>query len=401
MTNLAAHRGLSWRIRVRAVHRTFALVIVLWQPMVLTRLAEAQAYTTFTVLYSFKGGTDGSSPFAGLVRDGAGNLYGTTLHGGGSDFGTVYKLDSSGAETVLHSFTGVPDGQYPQAGLVLDSAGNFYGTTGSGGASGFGTVFKLDTKGAETVLHSFTYMPDGAFPSGLVGYAAGNLYGTAAGGGAFGTGTVFKLNAAGKLIVLHNFRGGATDGQYPYAGLVRDPAGNFYGTTFGGGASGLGTVFKLDTTGVETVLHSFAGTGGDGTRPYAALRDAAGNLYGTTSEGGASGLGTVFKMDTTGAETVLHSFTDVPDGASPYAGLVADAAGNLYGTTAGGGAFGMGTVFKLNTAGKLTVLHSFTGGATDGGHPLAGLVRDAAGNLYGTTYSDGFFGLGTVFKLSR
>src|SRR5882724_10153447 len=169
MTKLAPHRGWGWRIRVGVAIGVLALVVVLGRVLVMTPSAEAHADATFTVLYSFKGGTDGANPYGSLVGDSAGNLYGTTLYGGTSGFGTVFKLDTTGAETVLHSFTGVPDGRNPYAGLVRDAAGNLYGTTYYGGASnncfwGCGTVFVLDTAGAETVLHSFMGFSDGANP---------------------------------------------------------------------------------------------------------------------------------------------------------------------------------------------------------------------------------------------
>jgi uncharacterized repeat protein (TIGR03803 family) len=199
--------------------------------------------------------------------------------------------------------------------------------------------------------------------------------------------------------VLHRFAG--ADGHNPseYGHLIEDSAGDLYGTTSGGGASGLGVVFMLNKTG-ETVLHSFTG-GADGRAPYAGLtQDSAGNLYGTTFGGGASGLGVVFKLNKTG-ETVLYSFT-IADGANPYAGLTRDSAGNLYGTTSAGGASNSGVVFKLDTTGTETVLHSFTGGA-DGAKPSAGMIQDSAGNLYGTTYYGGSgrtsSGNGVVFML--
>jgi uncharacterized repeat protein (TIGR03803 family) len=316
----------------------------------------------------------------------------------------VFKVDTTGKETVLHSFTGSTDGKWPKTGLVRDTAGNLYGTTGGGGTSGNGSVFKLDTTGKETVLYSFTGSPDGSSPGNLIRDANGNLYGTTVlGGASCNCGTVFKVDATGKETVLYVFTSGNgnTDGRNPGAGLVRDGAGNLYGTTVNGGRSGKGTVFKVDTTGKETVLHSFAGTGGDGANPYASLvRDAAGNLYGTTFLGGTScNCGTIFKVDATGKETVVHSFTGL-DGEYPLAGLVRDSAGNLYGTTTGGGTSGYGVVFKLNETGTETVLHSFTGGTTDGNSPYAGLVRDAAGNLYGTTHSGGASNYGTVFKLT-
>jgi uncharacterized repeat protein (TIGR03803 family) len=289
MTSKAQHSRWIFSLRRRTVSAALACAFVLQLAVVATRPAQAQ---TFTQLYQFVGGSGGANPIAGLVPDAAGNLYGTTSAGGViggtckilGGCGVVFKLDTSGTETVLYRFTGLADGTYPLAGLVLDAAGNLYGTTSGGGVvagtcNGCGVVFKLDTAGTETVLHSFT---------------------------------------------------GSPDGDSPRAGLVRDAAGNLYGTTLGGGTSNLGTVFKLDPAGTETVLHSFSGP--DGSAPTAGLvLDAAGNLYGTTS-------GTAFKLDTTGIMTLLHTFTGSSDGAGPLGGLVLDAAGNLYGTAPNGGA---------------------------------------------------------------
>jgi uncharacterized repeat protein (TIGR03803 family) len=422
MTNLGQHRGWSSRIRLRAAGGALALVVVLVTAVVATQSAQAQTYSE-SVLYSFTGtGGDGAFPFAGLMRDAVGNLYGTTVKGGGtgclgSGCGTVFKLDTTGKETVLYSFTGSSDGASPDAGLIRDAAGNLYGTTERGGkcrrfVAGCGTVFKLDTTGKETVLHRFRGA-DGATPiAGLIRDSAGNFYGTTLLGGGTGCvrpgcGTVFILDTTGKETVLYSFTGTGGDGAFPHAGLIRAAAGNFYGTTSGGGdltcnaPFGCGVVFKLDTTGKETVLYSFTGSP-DGASPDAGLiRDSAGNFYSTTSGGGgAFGKGTVFKLDTTGNETVLHSFTGTGgDGALPSAGLIRDTVGNLYGTTTSGGASDYGTVFKLDTSGNETVLYSFTGGA-DGATPTAGLIRDSAGNLYGTTFGGGAFGYGTVFKLT-
>jgi uncharacterized repeat protein (TIGR03803 family) len=368
--------------------------------------AQAQ---TFTVLYTFTSTTDGEQPDASLFQDAAGNLYGTTQYGGTKGgYGTVFRLDTSGKETVLRSFAGTPDAEDPYSGLTRDKAGNFYGTTLYGGTGGgFGTVFKLHPNGRETILHSFAGTPDGEDPrSVLVRDTAGNLYGTTQYGGTNGGyGTVFKLDAKGKLTLLHSFAG-TPDGEDPYAGLLRDKAGSLYGTTqYGGTGGGFGTVFKLDAKGKLTLLHSFAGTP-DGVNPFAGLlRDAAGNLYGTTYYGGTNGgYGTVFKLSAKGKLTLLHSFAGMPDGQNPYSRLIRDAAGNFYGATFYGGTFGYGTVFKLNPAGKLTILHSFTGLA-DGSHPIAGLILDKAGNLYGTTSDGGdlncgFSGCGTVFKVT-
>jgi uncharacterized repeat protein (TIGR03803 family) len=305
-----------------------------------------------TVLYSFTGGKDGAYPkLAG--RDPAGNLYGATPFGGASDYGVVFKLDTTGTETVLYSFTGGKDGASPYAGVIRDSTGDLYGTTAFGGSSGAGVVFELDTTGTETVLYSFTGLGDGGTPiGGLDRDSAGNLYSTTVSGGASGDGVVFKLDTTGAETVLHSFTG--ADGANPDAGVIRDAAGNLYGTTVSGGASGYGTVFKLDTGGTETVLYSFKG-GADGSGPEAGLiRDPAGNLYGTTYGGGTC-CGVIFKVDTAGTETVLYSFSGGADGAYPAAGLIKDAAGNLYGTTYSGGitqgncalSGGCGVVFML------------------------------------------------------
>jgi uncharacterized repeat protein (TIGR03803 family) len=400
-------------------------------------------------LYTFSGPPDGLNPQADLVEDGSGNLYGTTSQGGVTGgacgnlgCGVVFKLGTTGEETVLYSFTGQPtDGASPVAGLILDASGNLYGTTSQGGTSNFGTVFKLDTTGKETVLYSFAGKPaDGASPvAGLILDASGNLYGTTSQGGTSNSnaGTVFKLDTTGKETVLYSFAGKPAGGASPLAGLILDASGNLYGTTVAGGAGASGTVFKLDTTGKETVLYSFRGGRADGAYPEAGLvRDTTGNLYGTTSAGSdlcyiISSLpptppteiycGTIFKLDTTGNETVLHSFTGSPDGAIPDAGLILDAAGNLYGTTLEGGAggcdvvgsrpdsppvnLGCGSVFMVDTTGAVTVLYSFSGTGFDWG-PHAKLFLDESGSLYGTTSQGGVtggacgnLGCGTVFEL--
>jgi uncharacterized repeat protein (TIGR03803 family) len=354
--------------------------------------AAAQELTT---LYAFTGG-DGANPGLGLIADPAGNLYGTTGGGGASGQGTVFQLDPSGNLTVLHSFTG-GDGSHPRAGLIADAAGNLYGTTITGGATDVGTVFQLTPSGDLNVLYSFTGGSDGALPfAGVIADAAGNLYGTTIDGGAGGQGTVFQLDPSGTLTVLYS-----PDDGSPWAGLLADAAGNLYGTIDAG--DGPGTIFQLTPSGTLNVLHRF--TGRDGAIPHGRLiADAAGNLYGTTHNGGTSGYGTVFQLDSSGTVTVLHSFTGGSDGAYPEAGLIADTAGNFYGTTYGGGAGGQGTVFQVTLSGALTVLHSFTGG-TDGGRPVADLLADAAGNLYGTTGFGGTTascpgGCGTVFELT-
>jgi uncharacterized repeat protein (TIGR03803 family) len=387
--------------RLRAVGITLALAMGLVPAVV----AQAQ---TFTVLYNFTGASDGGNPNAGLIQDAKGNLYSTTTAGGTSNSGVVFELNPKGTETVLHSFTGGSDGGYPYAGLVRDAAGNLYGTTYYAGASGAGVVFKVVPKTkTETVLYGFTGGSDGEWPyAGLVLDTAGNLYGTTLDGGASGSGTAFKVvPKTKKETVLYSFTGSGGDGAYPFAGLVRDSSGNLYGVTVAGGTSGYGTVFKVAKTGKETVLYSFTG-GADGGYPiYGYLvRDSAGNLYGTTEIGGTYGYGTVFKVSAKGTETVLYSFTGGADGGEPISGLVRDAKGNLYGTTFEGGSnscqgyTGCGTVFEVSAKGTETVLHSFD--YSDGAAPFASLLRDAKGNLYGTTFYGGSSAAGTVFKLT-
>jgi uncharacterized repeat protein (TIGR03803 family) len=305
-------------------------------------------------------------------------------------------------ETVLYSFTGGADGGNPFAGLIEDKSGNFYGTTVEGGADGDGTVFKLAPNGTKTVLLSFTGA-DGSGPqAGLIMDKKGNLYGTTVFGGAHNGGTVFEVAPDGTETVLYSFKGG-TDGTFPEAGLIMDRKGNLYGTTDEGGAPvDYGTVFRLAPDGTETVLYEFKG-GSDGAFPVAALvADSAGNLYGTTAAEGAGGNGIVFEVAPDGAETVLLSFTGA-DGAAPQAGLIMSKKGKLYGTTLFGGANDFGTVFKFASDGTETVLYSFDSAVNgaDGFEPYAGVIEDESGNLYGTTYGGGPDGGGTVFKISK
>jgi uncharacterized repeat protein (TIGR03803 family) len=383
--------------------------------------AEAQKFEVLHTFHGRDGAyptggliVDTAGNFYGVTDEGG------TSNGCPHGCGTVFTLAKNGKETVLYSFTGKNgDGKYPASleSLTRDAAGNLYGTTFEGGdpttcsGLGCGIVFKLDQNGKETVLHIFGHGKDGLEPaSGLVRDAAGNLYGTTEGGGVNNVGTVFKINKTGKYTAVYSFRGGR-DGNAPVGGLIRDSAGNLYGTTFYGGGGctfGCGTVFKLDSKGNETVLYRFT-DGADGGFPVGRLlRDAAGNLYGTASGGGnfgcfdGEGCGVVFKLDTTNGESVLYTFTGGADGEHPHAGLVRHSSGNLYGTTLDGGNSGWGVVFKLDTMGTETVLHSF-GSGSDGAFPL-GLLRDAAGNLYGVAEGGGNLscqgGCGTVFEVT-
>jgi len=364
---------------------------------------RAQAVTE-QVLYSFMGGfggPDAAYPFPSLIRDAAGNLYGTTPTGGAYGRGTVYVVSPNGTEKLLHSFTGGTDGDGPQSSLIQDASGYLYGTTESGGTYGSGVVFVMNpTSGAEKVLYSFTGGADGSDPiASLVRDSRGFLYGTTSGGGAYGRGTLFVVSPNGSEEVLYSFTGG-TDGGFPRAALIEDAQGLFYGTTPVGGLFGDGVVFRFDRSRGETVLHSFTG-GADGSIPYSSLiEDANGNLYGTTQQGGAYGYGIVFIMSSrTGAEKVLHSFTGGRDGSYPDAGLIQDVNGNLYGAARAGGTNGLGTVFLLiPTTGTLKVLYSFAGG-TDGNTPESSLIQDSNHNLYGTTWDGGAYGWGTVYML--
>ena len=422
MASAAQCRRLSHKMQIKLSRHeasgVFVLAILLALVLMAVPSAKAQ---TFTVLHEFNGAGDGSEPTAGVFVDATGNVYGVTNRGGAFDYGTLFHLNASGKESLLHNFLG-GEGLFPSGSLIQDSAGDLYGVTGGGGAPegggcahGCGTVYKRDATGNQTVLYVFTGTTDGGAPDGaLLRDGAGNLYGSAANGGiqscyvSFGCGVIFKLDTANHETVLYRFTDG-TDGKMPN-GFIADAAGDLYGTTYDGGAYGIGCVYKLDTTGTFTVLYSFPG-GANSSDPNGHLvMDGAGNLYGTTNAAfNSQGFGIVFKLDSAGNLTVLYDFTVATDGEYPNS-LVRDSAGNLYGVTMGGGTgsgcyYGScGTVFKLDTSGTKTVLHSFTG--TDGQLPNS-LFMDKSGNLYGTTLGGGkghgcsyYHGCGTVFKVT-
>ena len=378
--------------RVLAASRTASFCAGI-SVLALTVTMPAQAQT-FTVLHEFNGAADGANPEGALLLDAAGNLYGTTFAGGAVGEGTVYKIDATGTETVLFTFDAFVSGASPASPLIQDQAGNLYGIADEG-PGGAGVVFKLSPGGAEDLLLAFQggLGRNARVPSGGIRMdQSGNFYGTTLSGGTghcqFGCGSVFRLDSAGVLHVLFTFSGGA-DGSKPFGPLVTDADGNLYGVAQSGGALcpesariGCGTVFKLSRNRELTVLHTFQG-GADGATPQPGLlRDAAGNLYGAAATGGTADNGIVFKISTDGTYTVLHQFTG-QDGTTPNGGLVSDPAGNLYGTAQGGGARDLGTVFVLNRAGQVKVLHAFTGGL-DGAFPVAGVIRDASGHLFGT-----------------
>jgi uncharacterized repeat protein (TIGR03803 family) len=375
---------------------------------------------TLTTLYSFcslSGCPDGADPYAGLVQATNGDLYGTTVSGGTSGTntnGTVFKITPGGTLTTLYSFcssTNCTDGADPYAGLVQAANGNFYGTTYYGGTNHRGTVFKITQGGTLTTLYSFcsqTNCTDREGPlAGLVQAANGDFYGTTQYAGANGGGTAFKITPGGTLTTLYSFcsQTNCTDGADPYAGLVQAANGDFYGTTYSGGANGnYGTVFKITPGGTLTTLYSFCSQTNctDGAGPQAGLVQAAdGDLYGTTVSGGTNTNGTVFKITPTGTLTTLHSFNGTTDGATPAAGLVQAINGDFYGT-ASSGANNYGTVFKITPSGTLTTLYRFCHQThcPDGATPYAGLVQDTNGDFYGTTSEGGSNNDGTVFRLS-
>jgi uncharacterized repeat protein (TIGR03803 family) len=375
---------------------------------------------TLTTLYNFQGPpTDGSWPCAGVAQNAAGDLFGTTQFGGHSDYGVVFEFDRGGSETVVHSFVGGRDGEDPCAPLVQGPNGSLLGTTTFGGYAENGTVFEIRND-RFAGAYDFLGGADGAFPSG-VDYANGALYGTTPqGGGGMcpgGCGTIFRLDRFGHETVLHTFQG--PDGAYPSAGLIYDNLGNLYGTTEGGGNNhlcppyGCGTVFKLDRSGGFTTLHNFVGGTNDGWFVVrGVVLDSDGDLFGTTSGGGRSNLGTIYEVSKTGQEKIIYSFAGPPDGATPNQ-LVLGPNGKMYGTTYTGGDLdcyglsgGCGTIFEADKLGNERVLYRF-GGITDGAQPTGAVLIDAQRNMYGTTQSgvkDGCAfshgGCGTIWKLS-
>jgi uncharacterized repeat protein (TIGR03803 family) len=385
-------------LRVGATRAALALVII---PVL--GLAAARSAPTLTVLYNFAGSSDGGDPYASLIRDSAGNLYSTAGYGGTSFAGVVFEVAPDGTETVLYNFSGGADGAQPISALVRDNAGNLYGTTTMGGSANAGVVFKVDPAGTETVLHNFVGGTDGTDPTGgLLEDAAGNFYGTTSQGGTSNAGIVFRIGANGKYVVLHTFTGAANDGAFPnYTSLLMDSKGALYGVTSEGGAANGGILYKLSKRGKLSILHSFVGGTTDGCNVLGTpFVDSSGNYYGTTSSCGTSGLGTVWKVTANGTESVLHSFAGgTTDGEYPLSGVIVDASGNIYGDTETGGAANVGTVYRIRSNGKYTLVHSFTG--TDGKYPYGGFVQNARGVIFGTAVNGGAIGYGTVWKMTK
>ena len=417
-----SHHGFSYR---RFSHSKFSPLIhgVLAVLATAALLLGAALASTTNVIYNFAGSNDGEYLDTDLVMDSAGNIYGTTVQGGDFGSGTVFQLSPSGSgwtHTVLYSFTGGKDGGEPYKGVTLDPQGNLYGTTVAGGGGscdgGCGVTFKLTHSGGtwtQSVLHYFTGGNDGSGPgSGLTFDQQGNLYGMTPTGGAYALGVIYQLrpqtDGSWKFRVIHAFTGG-NDGSTGSAGrMILDGAGNLYGVATFGGANGFGVAFKLGHSKAGwTLLPLYAFKDQpDGASPYGGLLfDKAGNLYGTTYYAGVYDVGTVYKLThANGAwtETVLYSFKGGTDGSSPISTLVSDAAGNLYGTTSDGGA-GYGAIFKLahGSNGKWTesVAYRFPGVP---GASLAynGMVADSSGNFYGATVHGGPGDDGTIYKFT-
>jgi uncharacterized repeat protein (TIGR03803 family) len=340
---------------------------------------------------------------AALVQGTNGDLYGTTWGGGAYGYGTVFGITPSGTLTTLYSFTGGSDGSGPYFGLVLATNGDLYGITTAGGASGAGTVFKITPGGTLSTLHSFcaeSGCADGSYPwSGLIQALNGDLYGTAQAGGAFGLGTIFKISTSGTLTTLYSFTGGS-DGSAPQAPLVQAADGYLYGTTYFGGAANFGTIFKITPNGELTTLHSFNGS--DGAFSQAALIQATdGDLYGTSKlSTNPNDLGTVYKITPAGTVTTLWRFNG-SDGQWPNSALIQATDGNLYGTTEIGGTSGTGTIFKFTLGGTVTTLYDFSSAYAGMLNSVyAGLFQATNGELYGTTENGGAAGDGTVFAFN-
>lgn len=401
--------------RVRAVLAVVAALV-----------GSAWAANTTQVIYSFAGGSGGEYTDTELVMDSAGNLYGTSVQGGTFGGGTVFEVTSSGSgwnHTVLYNFTGGADGGEPYKGVTLDAHGNLYGTavTGGGGSceGGCGVVYKLTNSGGswtQGVIHTFTGGDDGSGPGSPVAFDKhGNLYGMTPTGGAMGFGVVYEMkpgaNGSWNLGVIHAFTGG-TDGLGGSAGrLLLDAAGNVYGVSTVGGANGFGNVFEIMPSGGKwqlTTLYSFKDQP-DGASPYGGvIFDTDGNLYGTTYYAGANDVGTAYKLahnNGSWTESVIYNFKGGSDGDSPISTLVRDATGHLYGTTSDGGAAscGCGTIFRLapGSGGTWTesIVYRFPG-APKAGFAYNGMVSDGKGNFYGATVHGGTGNDGAIYKLT-
>jgi uncharacterized repeat protein (TIGR03803 family) len=386
---------------VRTFLRSFFIATVLATAAVLCAgiFAQAQAVTT---IYNFgDNGTSGATPwYVTLVQGTNGNLYGTTYNGGKDSVGTIFNVTATGSQKIIYSFKTGTDGANPTGGLTLGSDGNFYGTTQQGGSKSMGTVFKVTPSGTLLILHNFNSFIDGAFPWGPPILASdGNFYGTTSGGGINGNGIVYKITSGGVLTEVYKFD--VTHGAYPIAPPTQGTDGFLYIPVSEGGTSYCGTILKLSTSGVINNTYNFP-CGSGGSFPIGPLVQASdGNFYSTTQDGGTNGEGVIYKVTPSLAVTVLHSFgTTFGDGTFPGAGLLLATDGNYYGSTSDGGANGDGTLFNTSTAGTYSSLYSFnnTSNLTQTS-PLAPPVQSTNGILYGVTEFGGSSNNGTVYSL--
>ncbi len=384
--------------------KPFTFVLALACCFVLVQTTRAQS---FNVIHNFTGGTDGANPMNGLMLGASGYMYGTTSAGGAYNNGTVFRIAPQGNFQTIYAFEGGADGSTPQSFLIEDSAGHLYGTTSAGGAFGGGTVFRI-TNNTKTILHNFGSGSDGSAPlGGLVFDRAGNLYGTTSAGGANGNGTVFMLSPRGIVwgeTVLYSF-GTGTDGAIPYAGVTLDSAGDVLGTTSAGGSSGYGTIFELSkqNSWAETIVYNFTNQD-DGAVPYAGLiADGLGNFYGAATEGGSQGGGSIFELTPAGSG---WNFTAIQSLAGwgisgTFRNLLLSSSGTLYATTHCDGEYDAGTVYELvpgvGGTWTYTQLYTFTGG-TDGLYSFSNLVT-FGNRFYGTTNQGGAYGYGVVFAV--
>jgi uncharacterized repeat protein (TIGR03803 family) len=386
----------------RAFLRSFFTAAVLASAAVLCAGALAEAQTVATIYNFADNGTSGATPwYVTLVQGTNGNLYGTTYNGGKDAVGTIFNVTTSGSQKIIYSFKTGTDGANPTGGLTLGTDGNFYGTTQQGGSKSMGTVFKVTPNGAFLILHNFNSFIDGAFPWGPPILASdGNFYGTTSGGGINGNGIVYKINQSGALAEVYKFD--VTHGSYPIAPPTQGTDGFLYIPVSHGGTSYCGTILKLSTSGVVNNTYSFP-CGSGGSFPIGPLVQASdGNFYSTTQDGGSNGEGVIYQVTPDLAVTVLHSFgTTFGDGTFPGAGLLLATDGNYYGSTSDGGAHGDGTLFNTATTGTYSSLYSFnnTSNLTQTS-PLAPPVQATNGILYGVTEFGGTSNNGTVYSLN-
>ncbi len=356
-----------------------------------------------TVLHSFGGAaTDGSQPNGGLVYANNNMLYGMTYAGGVNGYGSIFKCDTTGTYSLLYSFTGGTDGGKPYADLIQATNGYLYGTASGGGTSGNGVIFSCTLSGTPTVIYNFTGGNDGSYPqSTLTQFPSGELFGMANSGGASGMGCIFECDTMGlSLTTVHSFGGGSGDGAYPvYGSLCLGSNGWIYGTTSSGGQANQGVFFYGTRSSTGGVLHSF-GPSVTGSSPQGSfVQGKDGNLYGLTSFGGTYGNGSIIKSDLNGNITVLYSFAGAPsDGAFPYGSLVQASDGNFYGMTQNGGTANNGTIFKYVPGGAESVTYSFAGAPSDGSNPTGSLIQVRNGSLFGMTVNGGSSDSGVVFK---